>query len=195
MADLALRLMEIDDFLLWCLGREARYELIEGIPVEMMTGASDVHDRIVVNIISSLHAQLRGSPCRPATADIAVRTRRRSVRRPDVTVSCDPPRTDVYEAQKARMVVEVLSPSNIGVAWDRKMREYRGREDLDYILLLDSQLVAATLYTRASSGWDAQDFERLSETIELPRIGCRLSMADIYEATGLSEEPQEEDAG
>ena len=83
----------------------------------------------------------------------------------------------------------MLSPSNVGVAWDRKLREYRRREGLDYILLIDAKLVAATLYLRNDGGWDDQDFERLSETIELSRIGCRLAMADIYEATGLSEEP------
>ena len=189
MAGAALRLMEAEEFLLWCLDKDARYELIEGVPVEMMAGASAVHDRIVVNIISLLHAQLRGGPCHPATADLAVRTRIRSVRRPDVTVTCDPPRGDVYDAQQPRMVVELLSPSNVGVAWDRKLREYRRREGLDYILLIDAKLVAATLYLRNDGGWDDQDFERLSETIELSRIGCRLAMADIYEATGLSEEP------
>ncbi len=64
MAGTALRLMEADEFLVWCLGKEARYELIDGVPVEMMSGASAIHDRLVVNIISLLHAQLRGSRCR-----------------------------------------------------------------------------------------------------------------------------------
>ena len=192
MAGAALRLMEADEFLVWCLGKEARYELIEGVPVEMMAGASEVHDRIVVNIISLLNAQLRGSPCRPTTADIALRTRLRSVRRPDVTVTCGPPpRDNVYEAQQPRLVVEVLSPSNVGVAWERKMREFRQREGLDYILLVDAALVAASLYVRSDKGWDAQDFEQLSETIELDRIGCRLAMTEIYDGAGLKEEPAE----
>ncbi len=84
MAGAAPQLMEADEFLVWCLDQEARYELIEGVPVEMMAGASEVHDRVVVNIISLLNAQLRGSDYRPTTADIALRTRIRSARRPDV---------------------------------------------------------------------------------------------------------------
>lgn len=192
MAGAALRLMEADEFLVWCLDKEPRYELVAGVPVEMMAGASEVHDGIVVNIISLLKGQLRGSPCRPTTADIALRTRIRSVRRPDVTVTCGPPpRDNVYEAQQPRLVVEVLSPSNVGIAWDRKLREYRRREDLDYILLVDAKLIAATLYTRTGNVWDDQDYERLADTIELPRIECRLTMADIYEATGLNEERTE----
>jgi len=189
MAGAAPRLMEPDEFLVWCLDKDGRYELVEGVPVEMMAGASEIHDRIVVNIIVSLGNQLRGGPCRPATSDIAVRTRIRSLRRPDVTVTCDPPRDDVYDAQKPRMVVEVLSASNVGVAWDRKLREYRRREDLDYILLIDTKLIAATLYVREGQDWNDHDFERLDQTIELPRIGCRLPIADIYEATGVTEAP------
>lgn len=149
MGSAARRLMEADAFLVWCLDQEDRWELIDGVPIEMMAGASEIHDRIAVNVIAHLHVQLRGGPCRPTTAAIALRTRIRSVRRPDVMVTCDPSRGDVYDAQKHRMVVEILSASNVGVAWDRKLREYRRREDLDYILLIDSKLVGATLYTRA----------------------------------------------
>ena len=188
MAGAALRLMEADEFLVWCLDKEARYELIEGVPVEMMTGASGLHDRIVVNIISLLNSQLRGGPCRPTTADIALRTRIRSVRRPDVTVTSDPPRGGVYDAQQPRMVVEVLSPSNTGVAWDRKMREYRRRDELEYILLVNSQIVGVTLYQLAATGWDDIDADRLVDVIDLPRITCQLSLAEIYADTGLAEQ-------
>ncbi len=130
MAAAAHKSMEADEFLAWQLRQEGRYELVDGIPLEMMTGASGMHDRLVTNIIISLGNQLRGGPCRPTTADIAVRTRIRSLRRPDVTVTCDPPRGDVYEAQEPRMIVEVLSPSNTGLGWDRKMREYRRHRQL-----------------------------------------------------------------
>lgn len=189
MAGAAPRLMETDEFLVWCLRREGRYELVEGVPIEMITGASGMHDRLVTNLIIALGNQLRGGSWRPTTADVAVRTKIRSLRRPDVTVTCDPPRPDVYEAREPRMVIEVLSPSNTGVAWDRKMREYRRREGLDYILIVDSDIAAATLYTREGSTWEDTDFVRLSDVVELPRLGCRLPMDAIYADTGLKEDP------
>lgn len=186
MATTALKLMDADEFLVWCLDKETRYELVDGVPVEMMAGASSVHDTIVINIITMLRNQLRGSGCRPATADTALRTRIRAVRRPDVTVTCDPPRSSVYEALQPRMVVEVLSPSNKGLSWDRKMREYRRHEALQYILLIDSEVVDVTLYERSSDGWNDIDFEKMDDVIDLNRIGCRLSLAEIYDETGLS---------
>ena len=189
MSNTAVKLMDPDEFLLWCLDREERYELIDGVPVEMMAGASGMHDRIVVNLIMSLGQQLRGKPCRPTTADTALRTRIRSVRRPDVMVTCDAPRDDVYEAVDPRLAVEVLSKSNVGVPWDRKLKEYRRHELLEYILLVDSALVAVTLYQRTATGWDDVDADRLVDVIGLPKIGCALSLGDIYDGTGLSDAP------
>lgn len=184
-------LMTPDEFLLWCLEQEARYELVDGVPLEMMTGASNRHDTILGNIFALLHGQLRGTGCRPATADIAVKTKRRGVRRPDITVTCDPPRADTYDAEKARMVVEVLSPSNRGLRWQRKLEEYRERSGLAYILLVESDAAEATLLSRAddTAPWTSADVDGLETVIELPSIGCRLAMAEIYDGINFTAEP------
>ena len=182
------RLMEGDEFLLWCLDQEDRYELVNGVPVKMMAGASEVHDRILVNVISLLNGQLRGSPCRPTTADIAVRTRIRNYRRPDVTVTCgSPPRADRYDAEEPKMVVEVLSPSNFGLDWQRKLEEYRNHPTLRYILLVDPKLPGATLISRTATDWTHRNFDTLTDVIELPDINCRLAMADIFETVEFVE--------
>jgi Uma2 family endonuclease len=185
----APKLMEPDEFLLWQLGQDSRYELVEGIPVEMMAGASRAHDTIVTNIITLLRAQLRGSGCFVGTADTAVRTKIRSIRRSDVLVTCDPPRPDVYEAIEPRLVVEVLSRSNVGTRWDRKMAEYRRHAKLDYILIVDSETQGAILHFRSSDGWDFVEAERPDDTIDMPKLGCRLLIRDIYEETGLAPVP------
>ena len=185
----AEKLMEIEEFFVWQQRQEKRYELVDGIPAEMMSGASDLHDLIVTNIIALLKVQLRGGPCRPTTADIALRTRIRSLRRPDVMVNCAPPRSDVYDARQPRMAVEVLSPSNTGVKWDRKLNEYRSHKDLDYIMLVDSQIVAVTIYVRGKTGWEAVELDGLNDSVDLPAIDCRLPLAEIYDSTGLKEEP------
>ncbi|MGH6817047.1 MAG: Uma2 family endonuclease, partial [Hyphomicrobiaceae bacterium] len=143
MTETARKAMTAEEFLTWQLGQEQRYELIDGFPAEM-AGASAYHDRIVINIIASLHTQLRGSRCRPTSADLAVRTRIRSIRRPDVAVTCDEPRPNDYEAGDPRLIVEVLSPSNEGIAWQRKIDEYRRMQSLTYLLLVESRAMQAT---------------------------------------------------
>ncbi len=189
MSNAAVQLMEADDFLLWCLEQERGYELVDGLVVELMAGASKRHDVIVINIIAALRQKLRGSGCLPTTADTALRTRIRSVRRPDVMVTCDPPRNDVYEAINPQVAIEVLSKSNAGIDWDRKLNEYRRHPKLDYILLVDSAVVGATLYVRDETGWEPVDFSRFADVVAFPKIPCQLTLAEIYEDTALLELP------
>jgi Uma2 family endonuclease len=201
MAEAAQKLMTVEEFLIWCLDQEDRYELVDGVPVplyeerwevvdgvrtKMMVGASAVHDQIVINVIRELSIQLRGTRCRPTTADLALRTRPRGIRRPDVTVTCDPPRNDLYEAQDPKMAVEVLSPSNKGIRWQRKLEEYRLRDGLIYILLIASDEAKATLISRSGEAWSPSDGR--DGVIELPAIGCNLAMAEIYDGLELPPE-------
>ena len=181
MANVGSQAMTVEEFFEWQLGREDRYELAAGTPVKMMSGVSNFHDTITVNVISALGPQLRGTPCRVATADTSVRTNIRSTRRPDVIVTCDPPQLRSYEARSPQLVVEVLSPDNTGVRWQRKLEEFRRREGLSYILLIDSQQMGATLLTRAGSSWESTDYDDLAAVVDLPGIGCQLAMADAYE--------------
>lgn len=181
MGNTARKPMTDEEFFAWCERQDDRYELVDGFPVKMMTGASNFHDAIVINIIRELSNQLRGKPCRPMTADTAARTRIRNFRRPDVTVMCGPLRPRTYEAADPRLFVEVLSPSNEGVAWQRKLDEYRKLSGLRYILLIDSERVAATLYTRTATDWDSSDADDLDAVLHMPEIDCRLAMRDVYE--------------
>jgi Uma2 family endonuclease len=104
------RLLTPEEFFAWQEDQEERYELVDGVPVPLrgMTGASNAHDAVVVNTIVSLGNQLRGGPCRVATADTAIRTGIRNIRRPDVTVEYAPIDPRSYEAHAPRLVVEVL---------------------------------------------------------------------------------------
>jgi Uma2 family endonuclease len=186
MADPTPKLMDVEEFLRWQLAQETRYELVEGVPVEMMAGASNLHDTIVTNIIALLRFQLRGSGCFVRTGDTALRTKIRSVRRADVIVNCKPPQADVYEAQEPRLVVEVLSPSNAGTKWEAKLAEYRRHQKLDYVLLVDGKTLGAMLYVNGADGWDYVVAEQPDDVLELPKLSCRLKMSDIYDETGIT---------
>ncbi len=180
--------MTVEEFFAWQLAQEDRYELVDGFPVKMMTGASNFHDVIAVNILVALHPQLRGGPCWVATPDTAIRTKIRSLRRADVTVTCSPPRPDAYEAGDPRLIAEVLSPSNTGIPWQRKLDEYWRLQGLTYLLLIDSLAVRATLYTRTDTGWEPTDADDRDAVLEMPAIKCRLAIRDAYD--GLSFEAQ-----
>lgn len=98
--------MTPEEFFDWQLGQDELYELVDGHPVlrhRMMTGASMQHDRATVNIIVRLGNQLRATPCRPMTADIAIRTSIKGLRRPDVMVECAPLIPETYEVDSRHL--------------------------------------------------------------------------------------------
>ncbi|HZA02712.1 MAG TPA: hypothetical protein VE665_10570, partial [Hyphomicrobiaceae bacterium] len=67
------------------------------------------------------------------------------------------------------------------VVWQRKLEEYRRLQGLAYILLVDGRRPQATLLQRTASEWESIDADGLEAAFDLPAVGCRLPMRDIYE--------------
>jgi Uma2 family endonuclease len=190
MAEPQRHLMTVEEFFAWQERQEERYELVDGVPVPLrgMTGASNAHDAIVVNIIASLHRQLRGGPCRVATADTAVRTAIRRVRRPDVTVECAPIDLASYEARAPRLLVEVLSPSTRRFDQIRKPEEYKRLPTTAALLFVEPRQAQVLLLARQPDGtWLDTPFLGLDAVIPLPEIGASLALRDIYDGVPLEE--------
>lgn len=188
MAGPVIRRMTPEEFFAWQLGQDGLYELVDGVPVphvKMMTGASAQHDQVTVNIIVSLGNQLRGTGCRPTTDDIALRTSIATLRRPDITVACGELVRDSYESRAPRLVVEVLSPSTSSVDRFRKLDEYRRHPTLRGILLVETRFPSVLLYRRTGEAWEAETYEAMTDMVDLPEIGARLALADVYAAVAF----------
>ncbi|MFK8250790.1 Uma2 family endonuclease [Ancylobacter terrae] len=182
MAPPALKRMTAEEFYRWPGEEGVRYELVDGVPVKAMTGASQRHDTITLNALGTLRDRLRGSPCRARTADVAVATMTGSIRRPDAMVDCGPRIDTSYEASSPRLVLEVLSRSTRQTDLVRKLEEYKALPSLTYILLVEPDLPRALLWWRApGDAWELAQFDGLGEVIGLPEIGTSLAMAELYE--------------
>lgn len=184
MAEAQQRDMTADEFLIWNLSQEQRYELVDGVPVPLrgMTGASNVHDQIAVNLIGLLHRALRGSGCRPTTADTALRTSIKRVRRPDVMVECAPAEPRSYEARNPVAVFEILSPTTRKTDHHVKLAEYMRHPSLRTIVLVDPDATDVLVYSREASGeWQHQQFGDASRSFALDGTPAVLAIADIYD--------------
>lgn len=184
--------MTADEFLTWNLEQEERYELVDGVPTPLraQTGASNTHDAIVVNVISVLRNKLRGSGCRPTTADTAVRTSIRRVRRPDVTVECAPSDAGSYEARNPLVVFEVLSPSTRQIDALVKLEEYRRHPTIRHIVVIEPNIMSALVYTREDTGtWRDQPLRGPETEIRLSAVAVTLTLADVYEGVPLPAGP------
>ena len=178
MAEPQLRRMTEDEFFAWQERQDRLYELVDGVPVlplKMMTGASQRHDRVVVNVIGSLGNQLRGGPCRPTTDDLAVRISTGNVRRPDVTVECGGQggRRE-FTVREPRVVIEVLSPSTMTFDRIRKLPEYQTISTVSHILLVDTEAPRVDLRSRQADGhWVQTKYDGLTRASSFRRSAHR----------------------
>ncbi len=157
-----------------------------------MAGASLAHNQLVAAVTGELRQQLRRGPCQVLASDMKVAVTATGLYAyPDATVCCGEPRLmDGHKdiLQNLTLIVEVLSPST--EAYDRgaKFRHYRSIETLREYLMVASESISAELYTRQPDGrWILTSADRLEDVIELQSIGCRLSLADLYERVEFGE--------
>ena len=184
------RTMTVEAFFAWQERQDDRYELVGGAPLRMMAGASNGHDRIVVNLVAELRNQLRGSGCRPFTGDGAVETYPGQIRRPDAGVDCGRLDARAYKAAAPRMVAEVLSPSTRDFDTYDKVREYQSVAGLDYVLLVEPNAPEAVMWVRDGEGWRTERAEGLDASLALPGIGVTLALADLYDEVEFPSGPR-----
>ena len=185
MASLALELgddrISIEEFLAMDFaGRRA--ELDDGV-IRMMSGGSEQHSRIAVNILIALGNKLRGSGCRPYGSDLAMQTGVRSLRLPDVSVYCRPLQPG-EERQRLigdpNVVVEVLSPSTASIDLKDKLAEYQSLEGIDAIVFVDPDRERIRLVQRTPTrGWN-DEWLPSGDALVLSSLDLVIPHADIF---------------
>jgi len=192
MSERAMRQMTEAEFLEWQRHQAQRYELVDGVP-RAMTGARFRHDRVLMNASSTLLDVLEaiGSPCRPFSADIAVRVPTGNLRRPDVAVYCPPFDEDAMVSDSPRLVVEVLSESTEDTDQHVKVDEYQHLVAVDYIVLIAPRVVDVLVWTREDDrSWRSMRYRALEDLVPLPLLGVSLSLARLYRSVELRPRPR-----
>ena len=151
-----------------------------------MSGARRGHNLIALNLAGELRQQLRERPCEAYQHDMRVRVGATGLYAyPDAVIVCGEPQF-LDETQDTLLnptvIVEVLSPST--EAYDRgdKFELYRAIPSLTHYLLVSSERMSAELFTRqAEGGWLLTGATLPEDTIDLPAVGVRFTLADLYE--------------
>jgi Uma2 family endonuclease len=177
-----------EQFFAWVTGREVRYELVDG-EVMMRAGAGRRHDRIVVNLTTAIHSQIRGGPCQTFTGGTYVVTSSSSRRMPDLGVDCGAPDDDSLTADKPSLIVEVLSPTTGDFDMTVKLAEYQSLLSVDDILFVDTESPNVHLYSRDDGRlWRDVVLKGLETVVELKRLNVSLELREIY--SGLEFRPK-----
>jgi len=102
---------------------------------------------------------------------------------PDVVVV---PGTSGYElfAEDFRLVAEILSPANARAEIDLKRRRYREAASNLYVLLIEPREFHVEIHARGRD-WHAAVLIDRTDSIDLPELGLRCSVEDLYRGTPL----------
>ncbi|MEQ1824705.1 MAG: Uma2 family endonuclease [Pirellula sp.] len=175
--------VSMDEYLRLESASPIRHEYVDGW-VRAMTGATNRHNRVKSNCFGSIWQSLRGRPCVPYDSDTKVRIRKLASTKyyyPDLLVVCDSNApTDVFQDRPV-LIVEVLSPSTRSIDLDEKLSAYLTIDSLDVYIILEQHKPLAIIMRRTPDGFLRETYEGMDARIELPMLGFRLNLSDVYE--------------
>ena len=173
--------MSPDAFFAWQEAQAERYELVGGVPVRMMAGARNVQDDIVVNILAGLRPDLRGSGCRSFTGDGRVETLPGRSAAP-LSGSVADPRSKCAEGGAATAGRRGAVAEHPRLRCVETLGEYRTFEDLEHILLVESNAAELRLWTRDPDRlWAETRLLGLEAMVRLSAFGIAMPAAEIDE--------------
>lgn len=189
------RLWTVEEYLAYELETGIRHEFING-EIYAMTGGTDNHSRIKVNVVGELHQQLKNSKtCLPYDSDMRIKITDLIYVYPDMSVVCGKP---VFSDKKRSMltnptfVLEVLSETSADYDKGQKMEYYQSLPSVQAYLMLEQDKASTILYTRNEAGWQLTRFNGLEAIVPLASIGCNLALSEAYFNINFEEDTEEE---
>ncbi|MGA1265506.1 MAG: Uma2 family endonuclease [Prochlorothrix sp.] len=166
----------------WEVHQLEKHELIEG-KVYAMSGGSQNHSAIAINLLLILRSHLRGGPCRVFNSDLKVNLlNTANYTYPDLSVTCD--RRDQDHALYITypcLIVEVLSPSTEAYDRGKKFQNYRRNPNLIDYVLVSSEEIAIEIYHKNSAGeWVIKSYQS-GDLVILESIDLTVPIEQIYE--------------
>lgn len=157
-----------------------------------MTGASESHNTIAVNVSSEIRQQLKKHPCKVYANDMRVKVDPTGLYTyPDVVVTCGKAQFDDTHLDTLLnpiLIVEVLSDSTEAYDRGRKFEHYRKLDSLvEYVLIAQNRPHIESYRRQADQQWLLRECSELDGTLRLLSIDCDLALAEVYDKVELLE--------
>ncbi|MBZ4194606.1 MAG: Uma2 family endonuclease [Candidatus Contendobacter sp.] len=151
-----------------------------------MSGASELHNLIVVNTVIELGVQLKKRPCKIYSNDMRVKVSPTGLYTyPDVVVVCGKAEFDDRHFDtllNPTLIIEVLSASTETYDWGRKFEHYRTLESLvEYVLITQHRPHIESYRRQPDQQWLLTESDGLDSILRLEAIACDLVLAEIYD--------------
>ena len=175
------RIWTQEEFFAWVVDQEERYEF-DGVRPVLVNGGTNNHSRIMRNLFSALESQLRGSPFEWFGPSSGVETLNGAIRYPDALVFTGPIEGTALKVPNVVATFEVLSPSTARSDRTTKLREYGSVPTIRHYVLIETTRLEVLNYARpdGSTDWQWTRSRSLADHIDLPMMGARIALADLY---------------
>jgi len=165
-----------------------RHEYLDG-EIFAMAGGTPEHAALSAAVVVVLGSRLKGTRCRPYSADLRVRVRATGLATyPDAAIICGDVERDPESPTHAvnpSVLVEVLSPSTEEYDRGEKREHYQRIDSLKEYVLVAQDRARVEVFARSATGeWRHQVHER-GDVVELPSLGLMFPVEELYEAAGL----------
>ena len=171
--------MDAAGFLAWEERQELRHEF-DGVSAIAMAGGTDAHGAIQFGIAGALRAHLRGKPCRPYGSEVKIQTGK-GIRYPDAFVVCSPRVPSATVVRDPVVIFEILSEGTEKTDLVSKAAEYQAIPSVQRYIVLQQTHRIAMVYGRRGDGWDFAFVSGEGAMLDMPEIGIRVPLAEIYE--------------
>lgn len=131
------------------LDQKTRWELIDGVAYAM-SGASKLHQLLLLQFASRLEAHFRGSACEVVMAPYDVKLSEHDVVQPDLLVSCSGRAGSHEHEGPPDLVIEIVSPSSHRHDRVRKMNLY-SRAGVPEFWLISPHPFSLEVYARLNN--------------------------------------------
>ena len=184
------RPMTLPEFLAWEERQELRYEF-DGLRPVAVTGGTQAHDAIQMNLARSLGNRLAGTPCRARGSNLKIEAMG-SIRCPGAFVTCGPFTPGSTVASDPVVIFEVLSRETARTDRGAKNREYASTASVRRYIMPEQDEIAAMMFERVGEEWLGRILAG-DAIIRMPEIGIEISLAELYEGLDLQNLPVDED--
>ena len=178
-----------EQYLAWEETAAEKSEYVDG-KIRAMSGGTEPHASIPMNIGGELRTALRGKACRVLSSDMKVWTAN-AFYYPDLSVVCGP---SIYRGRNKHtitnpvVVVEVLSPSTERKDRGEKFIRYQQIETLRSYLLVSQTEPRVELFERGENGhWDYSTVAGLENAVAISSLGVMLALSEIYDQVDFAE--------
>ncbi len=177
--------LTVEEFLEMEEASPTKHEYVAG-QIHALSGATERHNRLALNIAAQLWAAARGGPCRVYGSDMRLRISDDAVYYPDVQVVCDPANTHQMYTTSPCLVVEVLSPSTSSIDLREKLMAYRRIESLRaYVIVFQDARRVLRHYRAEGDAWFDALHSAEDSVVPFPCPAVDLSLADVYQGVEL----------